>query len=159
MAGHKHAPAHNGDVEDGLLRHELERAVQAEQAEDVQVALMVRHVHHRRLRGRQILSPFHLDGIEGHYRGIRPNIVHDVHGFSPKLVEQEDERAHIEHDVEQRHSYRGGGQEERDRTHLSYSVRHWAVNGFRFPAVLRGSGSHRAQTAPPNKPSGCVMQR
>jgi hypothetical protein len=63
VAREEHGPAHDGDVEHGRLGHELEGAEEAEEREDVQEALVVGHIHHRRVAIRQVLQPLDFDGV------------------------------------------------------------------------------------------------
>jgi len=53
----EHGPSDDGDEEVAGLADELEGAAQLEQGLDVQVALVVRHEHHRRAEGRRFSLP------------------------------------------------------------------------------------------------------
>ena len=55
VASEEHAPTDDGNVKNVCLGHKFERAMESEQTEDVQVALMIRYVHHRCALWRQIL--------------------------------------------------------------------------------------------------------
>lgn len=56
MAGEVHAPPKDGDEENAGLADELEGPVDVEQSVYVQLALVVRHVHRRLVRGWEVLS-------------------------------------------------------------------------------------------------------